>query len=115
MKYGDHCYYFSVKEMNWTSSREFCIAQNSSLLVLTDKEMADNLLFKDFFNEHFYWIGLRNNSGWKWEDGTIPNNLRIVSNSLVQKCGTIKKGDLLQASSCEVNLRWVCRRLLSVR
>ncbi|XP_046509207.1 killer cell lectin-like receptor subfamily G member 1 isoform X3 [Equus quagga] len=108
IRYGDHCYYFSVETKNWTSSLKFCLGKDSHLLMFTDKQEMN--LLKSFLNEKFYWIGLRNNSGWRWEDGSTLNFSRILSNSLVQKCGAIS-GNGLQASSCEAPLHWVCKKV----
>uniref|UniRef100_A0AAA9SWY1 Killer cell lectin like receptor G1 n=1 Tax=Bos taurus TaxID=9913 RepID=A0AAA9SWY1_BOVIN len=65
---------------------------------------------QNLLSQEFYWIGLRNSSGWRWEDGSALNISRIASNSLVQNCGTISKGGLL-ASSCEVDFPWVCKKV----
>ncbi|XP_053518227.1 killer cell lectin-like receptor subfamily G member 1 isoform X5 [Artibeus jamaicensis] len=108
MGYGDHCYYFSMEKKDWNSSLEFCLAKGSQLLMFTDNQEMN--LFQSFLDKDFYWIGLRNNSGWRWEDGSALNFSRILSNSLIQKCGTIGK-DGLQASSCEVSLQWACKKV----
>ncbi|XP_036765800.1 killer cell lectin-like receptor subfamily G member 1 isoform X2 [Manis pentadactyla] len=107
MRYGDHCYYFSLEEKDWNSSLEFCLAKDSHLLMLKDNQEMN--LLKNFLNKSFYWIGLRNSSGWRWEDGSALNFSRVLSNSLVQKCGAMNE-DGLQASSCEVLLRWLCKK-----
>ncbi|XP_020143234.2 killer cell lectin-like receptor subfamily G member 1 isoform X2 [Microcebus murinus] len=108
MRYGSHCYYFSVERKDWNSSREFCLAKDAHLLMFTDtQEMS---LLKDFVDKDFHWIGLRDTSGWRWEDGSALNYSRILSNSLVQKCGTMNKNGL-QASSCEVPLPWICKKV----
>nr|XP_020037147.1 killer cell lectin-like receptor subfamily G member 1 [Castor canadensis] len=106
-RYGDHCYYFSVEKKDWNSSLEFCTTKDSHLLMLTDNQEMG--LLKDSLNQDFYWIGLRNNYGWRWEDGSALNFTRIISNSLVQTCGVINK-DGLQASSCEALLQWICKK-----
>ncbi|XP_027776005.2 killer cell lectin-like receptor subfamily G member 1 isoform X1 [Marmota flaviventris] len=107
MRHGNHCYYFSMKKMDWNSSLHFCLAEDSDLLMITDnKEMS---LLKDFIRENFHWIGLRNNSGWRWEDGSALNLSRIISNSWIQTCGAINE-DGLQASSCEVPLQYICKK-----
>ncbi|KAJ8790940.1 hypothetical protein J1605_021034 [Eschrichtius robustus] len=128
VRYGDHCYYFSVEEKNWNSSLEFCLARDAHLLMFKDNQKmglhliiskvsfcgycSTNAMFplRNFLSQDFYWVGLRNNSGWRWEDGSALNASRIFSNSLVQKCGTISKSGL-QASSCEVALPWVCKKV----
>uniref|UniRef100_A0A8C5V4X0 Killer cell lectin like receptor G1 n=1 Tax=Microcebus murinus TaxID=30608 RepID=A0A8C5V4X0_MICMU len=102
MRYGSHCYYFSVERKDWNSTKD------AHLLMFTDtQEMS---LLKDFVDKDFHWIGLRDTSGWRWEDGSALNYSRILSNSLVQKCGTMNKNGL-QASSCEVPLPWICKKV----
>ncbi|XP_011364065.1 killer cell lectin-like receptor subfamily G member 1 [Pteropus medius] len=108
MGYGNHCYYFSVEKKNWNSSLEFCLAEDSHLLMFTNYQEMN--LFKSFFDNDFYWIGLRNRFGWRWEDGSALNFSRVLTNSLIQKCGVFSKGGL-QASSCEVLLQWVCKKV----
>ncbi|XP_058414823.1 killer cell lectin-like receptor subfamily G member 1 isoform X1 [Diceros bicornis minor] len=108
MKYGDHCYYFSVEKKDWNSSLELCLSRDSHLLTFTDNQEMS--LFKSFLDEDFYWIGLRNSSGWRWEDGSALNFSKILSNSPVQNCGTIGKNGL-QASSCEVLLQCICKKI----
>ncbi|XP_011920108.1 PREDICTED: killer cell lectin-like receptor subfamily G member 1 isoform X2 [Cercocebus atys] len=97
-----------VEKKDWISSLEFCRARDSHLLRITDKQEMS--LLQDFLSEAFHWVGLRNNSGWRWEDGSPLNFSRIYSNSLVQTCGAINKNSL-QASSCEVPLQWVCKKV----
>ncbi|XP_032126237.1 killer cell lectin-like receptor subfamily G member 1 isoform X1 [Sapajus apella] len=108
MRYGNHCYYFSVEKKDWNSSLQFCLARDSQLLIITSIEEMSRV--KGFLSEAFCWIGLRNNSGWRWEDGSPLNFSRISFNSLVQTCGAINKY-ILQASSCEVLLQWVCKKV----
>ncbi|KAM9229036.1 killer cell lectin-like receptor subfamily G member 1 [Dugong dugon] len=108
MTYGDHCYYFSVDKNDWNSSLEFCLAKDSHLLMLRDNQEMSFL--KNFLHDDFHWVGLRNNFGWRWEDGSALNFSRISSNSFVQTCGVINKNGL-QASSCEVLLQWVCKKV----
>ncbi|XP_059260448.1 killer cell lectin-like receptor subfamily G member 1 [Mustela nigripes] len=63
-----------------------------------------------FLKNDFYWIGLRNKSGWRWEDGSPLKISSIVSNSLIQKCGAINQHHL-QAASCEALLPWICKKV----
>ncbi|XP_029810074.1 killer cell lectin-like receptor subfamily G member 1 [Suricata suricatta] len=110
VRYGEHCYYFSLKKTDWDSSLEFCLAEGSQLLMLTGKQEMS--LLQPFLKDDFYWIGLKNNSGWRWEDGSALNFSMVLSNSVVQKCGTFSKNGLL-ASGCEVLLQWVCKKVYS--
>ncbi|XP_047599002.1 killer cell lectin-like receptor subfamily G member 1 isoform X4 [Lutra lutra] len=135
MKNGNYCYYFSMEKKDWKSSLEFCLAKDSHLLEFTDRqemeevamaeveEVAACVLLKDFdgflshieslvkqlLKDDFYWIGLRNEAGWRWGDGSPLNISSIISNNLIQKCGAIN-GNGLQASSCEVSLPWICKK-----
>lgn len=108
MGHGDYCYYFSVEKKDWNSSWEFCLAKDAHLFMFRDNQ--EMVLIQNFLQNDFYWIGLRNTSDWRWEDGSALNTSKISSNSYVQKCGTISKDGLL-ASSCEVPLPWVCKKV----
>ncbi|KAM8777501.1 LOW QUALITY PROTEIN: killer cell lectin-like receptor subfamily G member 1 [Rhynchonycteris naso] len=105
--YCNHCYYFSMERKNWNSSLEFCLVRDSHLLIYIDNQEMN--LLKSFLNEDFYWIGVRKNSDWRWEDGSVINSPRIISNSMVQKCGALNK-NVPQVSSCEVSLP-VCKKV----
>ncbi|XP_047598999.1 killer cell lectin-like receptor subfamily G member 1 isoform X2 [Lutra lutra] len=107
MKNGNYCYYFSMEKKDWKSSLEFCLAKDSHLLEFTDRQEMS--LVKQLLKDDFYWIGLRNEAGWRWGDGSPLNISSIISNNLIQKCGAIN-GNGLQASSCEVSLPWICKK-----
>ncbi|XP_044929364.1 killer cell lectin-like receptor subfamily G member 1 isoform X3 [Mustela putorius furo] len=112
MKNGNYCYYFSLEKKDWNASLEFCLDKDSHLLEFTDRwEMS---LLLRFLKNDFYWIGLRNKSGWRWEDGSPLKISSIVSNSLIQKCGAINQHHL-QAASCEALLPWICKKSLLLR
>ncbi|XP_004869595.1 killer cell lectin-like receptor subfamily G member 1 isoform X1 [Heterocephalus glaber] len=108
MRFANHCYYFSVEKKDWNSSLQFCIARDAQLLIILDNQEMS--LLQNLIDQDFHWIGLRKNSSWRWEDGSALNFSRVYSNSLVQRCGAVNK-DGLQASSCEVPLRWVCKKV----
>lgn len=42
MKYGNHCYYFSVEKRDWNSSQKFCLGEDSQLLMFTDDQEMVN-------------------------------------------------------------------------
>ncbi|NXX40532.1 KLRG1 protein, partial [Tricholaema leucomelas] len=108
--YRGSCYSFSKQKNDWHSSQESCQRQGAHLLVISDTSEMD--LFKSIRTECF-WIGLRNStdSGWIWEDGSIYNGTKILSNSPVQHCVVLMK-DHLQASSCEFPAPWICEKSL---
>ncbi|XP_023563168.1 killer cell lectin-like receptor subfamily G member 1 isoform X2 [Octodon degus] len=108
VKYGNHCYYFSVEKKDWNSSLEFCTASDAHLLRLMDNQEMSHI--QHLINKDYYWIGLRKNSSWRWEDGSALNFSRVSSNSFVQRCGVINVHGL-QSSSCEVPLQWICKKL----
>ncbi|XP_010145411.1 PREDICTED: killer cell lectin-like receptor subfamily G member 1 [Eurypyga helias] len=108
--YRGSCYFFSKEKKDWHSSQESCRAQGAHLLVISDTSEMD--LFKTIQTGCF-WIGLRSStgSGWIWEDGSIFNGTRIVSNSPVQHCVVLMK-EQFQASSCEFSAPWICEKPL---
>ncbi|NXU57098.1 KLRG1 protein, partial [Turnix velox] len=108
--YGGRCYSFSNETKDWQSSQQSCRQQGAHLLVISDNEEKD--LFKTIPKEYF-WIGLRNStdSVWIWEDGSILNGTKVLSNSPVQHCAVLEKGQFL-ASSCEVSFPWICEKSL---
>lgn len=108
MRNGSHCYYFSMEKKDWNSSLKFCADKGSHLLTFPDNQGVNP--FQEYLGQDFYWIGLRNTDGWRWEGGPALS-LRILSNSLIQRCGAIHRAGL-QASSCEVDLQWICKKVL---
>ncbi|CAO2606462.1 Killer cell lectin-like receptor subfamily G member 1 [Lemmus lemmus] len=105
---GSHCYYFSVEKRDWNSSLEFCVDRGSHLLTFLDDQEV--IPIRERLGSNFYWIGLRDKDGWRWEDGPVLRS-RILSNSLIQRCGAIYRTGL-QASSCEVPLQWICKKVI---
>ncbi|NXY41724.1 KLRG1 protein, partial [Ceuthmochares aereus] len=108
--YRGSCYSFSKERKDWHSSQESCKVQGAHLLVISDRSEMD--LFKRIQTGCF-WIGLRNGtgSGWIWEDGSIFNGTKVLSNSPVQHCVVLMK-DHFQASSCEFPAPWICEKSL---
>ncbi|KAM9278017.1 killer cell lectin-like receptor subfamily G member 1 [Cariama cristata] len=108
--YRGSCYFFSRVKKDWHSSQESCLAQGAHLLVISNTWEMD--LFKSIQTGCF-WIGLRNNtsSGWIWEDGSMLNGTKVLSNSPVQHCVVLMK-DHFQASSCEFSAPWICEKSL---
>ncbi|CAM4440702.1 killer cell lectin-like receptor subfamily G member 1 isoform X2 [Caretta caretta] len=108
VQYRDSCYYFSKEKKDWNSSWNFCSAQDSGLLVISDNR-EKNLFLGIHAEEH--WIGLTNfnGSGWAWEDGSTFNDIKVTSNSPVQHCAVLLK-DALHASSCAVPFLCICEK-----
>ncbi|NXS02287.1 KLRG1 protein, partial [Oxylabes madagascariensis] len=108
--YRGSCYSFSTEKKTWNSSQESCRTQGAHLLVISDTWEMD--LFKSIQAELF-WIGLRNStsSGWIWVDGSVLRDAKVPSNSLVQNCAVLMKGQF-HASSCEFWAPWICEKTL---
>ncbi|XP_074757334.1 killer cell lectin-like receptor subfamily G member 1 [Athene noctua] len=106
--YRGSCYSFSKERKDWYSSQESCWAQGAHLLMISD--IWDTDLFKSIQSGYF-WIGLRNStgSGWIWEDGSIFNGTKVLSNSRMQHCVVLMK-DHFQASSCEFSAPRICEK-----
>ncbi|NXU52222.1 KLRG1 protein, partial [Turnix velox] len=108
--YRGSCYSFSKETKDWQSSQQSCRQQGAHLLVISDAGEMD--LFKSIPKVYF-WIGLRNStdSVWIWEDGSILNGTKVLSNSPVQHCAVLKEGQY-SASSCEASFPWICEKSL---
>ncbi|XP_039353080.1 C-type lectin domain family 12 member B-like isoform X1 [Mauremys reevesii] len=67
---GDTCFYISVQKKSWVESQKFCSLQNSTLLVLKDRDKLNHVPARD--KTQYYWIGLHksSNNSWYWEDGS---------------------------------------------
>ncbi|XP_053875512.1 alpha-2-macroglobulin-like [Malaclemys terrapin pileata] len=68
---GDTCFYMSREKRPWKQSREFCSLQNSTLLMLQDKEKLNHVLPKGSYTQYYWidWCTSERNS-WYWEDGS---------------------------------------------
>ncbi|XP_021021551.1 killer cell lectin-like receptor subfamily G member 1 [Mus caroli] len=100
---GSHCYYFSMEKKDWNSSLKFCADKGSHLLTFPDNQgVSPFQLYRGFF---FYPAGYQKRP-------MMPLvSYRILTNSLIQRCGAIHRNGL-QASSCEVALQWICKKVL---
>ncbi|XP_031239920.1 killer cell lectin-like receptor subfamily G member 1 [Mastomys coucha] len=87
---GSHCYYFSTEKKDWNSSLKFCVDKGSHLLTFPDNQ---GVVIKS-------------------KPSSPLVSYRILTNSLIQRCGAIHRAGL-QASSCEVALPWICKKVLS--
>ncbi|NWV38718.1 KLRG1 protein, partial [Grantiella picta] len=110
LAYRGSCYSFSTEMKDWNSSQESCRAHGAHLLVISDTWEMD--LFKRFQAERS-WIGLRKStrSIWIWEDGSVFNDSKLYSNSPVQNCAVLMKGQF-HGSSCQVPAPWICEKSL---
>uniref|UniRef100_A0A8D0G7J2 C-type lectin domain-containing protein n=1 Tax=Sphenodon punctatus TaxID=8508 RepID=A0A8D0G7J2_SPHPU len=58
----DQCYYISEDKRSWENSKQFCLSQNSTLLILKDLKKLKISIKPD---RYYHWIGLYNN-GSEW-------------------------------------------------
>ncbi|VDL80410.1 unnamed protein product, partial [Nippostrongylus brasiliensis] len=81
-------YQFHSGEQSWLAAREFCLSQNSDLVILRDKEQIDWLLTHYAptyarFNERYMQVGLMipdgPNRDWMYLDGSKYNQSVILS------------------------------------
>uniref|UniRef100_A0A8D2KTN7 C-type lectin domain-containing protein n=1 Tax=Varanus komodoensis TaxID=61221 RepID=A0A8D2KTN7_VARKO len=77
--YQGKCYYFSEEKRNWTSSQNFCMSYNSSLLTISCKK--EKAFVMRFNGKNTAWIGLRREQGqpWKWTNGDNSTNFLFYS------------------------------------
>ncbi|CAJ0601819.1 unnamed protein product [Cylicocyclus nassatus] len=128
-------YQFHAGEQSWLHAREFCLSQNSDLVIIRDKEQLDWLLSHyaptyTRFNERYMQIGLLMPDGpnrdWVYLDGS-PYNQSVVpwmsgepfDHSLDgrERCGILRvHARLLDDIDCEaapspnVRMRFICER-----
>ncbi|XP_054834800.1 C-type lectin domain family 2 member D3-like isoform X1 [Eublepharis macularius] len=106
-----YCYFFSVTESPWNSSRDHCALSGGSLVTMaTDLEKA-------FINNNKgsveYWLGLRRRKigqPWKQPDGSDFDNslFGIKGNGL---CATLNDG-VQSSTDCDNRRNWICRKPL---
>ena len=77
-KVNDHCYrYFNETPMSFSNAEEFCRTKAGHLASFSSTEeetnSESNVFGPDYYNEYFFWIGLRqddggDDSGYFWSD-----------------------------------------------
>ncbi|XP_043935776.1 natural killer cells antigen CD94-like isoform X2 [Protopterus annectens] len=106
--YHGKCYLFSDKEMNWTSSKKFCSAHQSSLFTEQQEEAVN--FAKNVSKQIYYWTAItKSDNTWIWESG-IPVNTTIFPvsiNTEQQRCVAINSLGF-SASSCGTDLNFIC-------
>ncbi|XP_024048280.2 C-type lectin domain family 12 member B-like [Terrapene carolina triunguis] len=112
---GDNtCYYNSSEKKTWEGSRNFCASQNSTLLMIKDKEKLENVS-RYCIKEH-YWIGLsRRNTerpGWFWEDptalSTSEKGISVYSGK--NPCAYLWDKYIYADQRCDENNFWICEK-----
>nr|XP_032657117.1 C-type lectin domain family 12 member B-like [Chelonoidis abingdonii] len=108
---GDTCFYVSVKKRSWIESQKFCSLQNSTLLILKDRDKLNHVPARD--TSQYYWIGLhksRNNS-WYWEDGSalLPVKENRIDLYEYYNCAYLY-GERISNDYCTVNKFWICEK-----
>uniref|UniRef100_A0A452HSX4 Natural killer cells antigen CD94 n=1 Tax=Gopherus agassizii TaxID=38772 RepID=A0A452HSX4_9SAUR len=108
----DTCYYISSGKKTWEGSRNFCASQNSTLLMIKDKQK----LVCSPAKPKRYWIGLSQNKterdGWFWEDTTAlsTSEKRISVYSAWYPCAFLLESYIYADQSCNQNNFWICEK-----
>ncbi|TFJ95688.1 C-type lectin domain family 1 member B [Platysternon megacephalum] len=110
----DTCYYISSGKTTWEGSRNFCASQNSTLLMIKDKEKLENV--GRYFIKERYWIGLsRRNTerdGWFWEDttalSTSEKGISVYSGK--NPCAYLWDKYIYGDQRCDENNFWICEK-----
>uniref|UniRef100_A0A8B9EUY4 C-type lectin domain-containing protein n=1 Tax=Amazona collaria TaxID=241587 RepID=A0A8B9EUY4_9PSIT len=109
-KGGDTCYYHSVEKKSWEQSLQFCSSQNSTLLLIKQKEKLE--LVKENTGVE-YWLGLRfKQSIWYWADGTTLTEQQkswVKPKSYSQGCGSVYY-TTIYFKSCKEELHYICEK-----
>ncbi|XP_044287580.1 C-type lectin domain family 2 member D-like [Varanus komodoensis] len=110
--YQGKCYYFSEEKRNWTSSQNFCMSYNSSLLTISCKK--EKAFVMRFNGKNTAWIGLRREQGqpWKWTNGD-NSTLQVIGNG--GDCTFLNDEATITSSSCQTKLLWICNKSDTVK
>lgn len=101
------CYYISVEERGWESSRNFCQSQGASLLLL--KSHQDMAFAHKLSCRKEFWIGLqRIREELTWLDGTSYNQ-SLYNIEDTGECAFINWKQI-SMSGCKLPQRWICRK-----
>ncbi|KAM9172995.1 C-type lectin domain family 1 member B-like isoform 1-T1 [Pangshura tecta] len=110
----DTCYYISSGKKTWEGSRNFCASQNSTLLMIKDKQKLENV--NRYFNKERYWIGLSQRKterdGWFWEDTTAlsASEKGISVYSVKNPCASLSESYIYASQHCNENNFWICEK-----
>uniref|UniRef100_A0A8D2IZB6 C-type lectin domain-containing protein n=1 Tax=Varanus komodoensis TaxID=61221 RepID=A0A8D2IZB6_VARKO len=101
------CYYFSKEKRNWTSSQDFCLSHNASLMTFSASEEKDFVI--RFKGKDIFWIGLRRDSSqtWKWTNG-VDSSLEVIGNG--GDCAFLNDENIATSSWCQMKLFWICSK-----
>ncbi|KAL7837921.1 hypothetical protein AOLI_G00263250 [Acnodon oligacanthus] len=120
--YGCKCYFFSNDRLNWHQARDFCRAQNSSLLKLEAKDEWTFVTERTTLNH--YWVGLtdEDTGQWRWADGTPyvmnkdewevgqPDDWK--NHGLGEEgedCGHLKRAGKFNDAHCSMKMNYICK------
>ncbi|XP_039376489.1 C-type lectin domain family 1 member B-like [Mauremys reevesii] len=109
----DTCYYISSGKKTWEGSRNFCASQNSTLLMIKDKQKLDYI--GQYFIKEMYWIGLSRKTemdDWFWEDTTAlsSSEKRISVYNEAECCAFLWKKYIYGWKGCNENNFWICEK-----
>ncbi|XP_030905959.1 killer cell lectin-like receptor subfamily G member 1 isoform X2 [Melopsittacus undulatus] len=109
-KGGDTCYYHSVEKKSWEQSLQLCSSQNSTLLLIKQKEKLE--LVKKI-PEAEYWLGFRiEQSIWYWADNTTVTEQQkswVKPKYYPQGCGSVYYATMY-FKSCKEELHYICEK-----
>ncbi|XP_075758826.1 C-type lectin domain family 12 member A-like isoform X2 [Pelodiscus sinensis] len=109
---GDTCFYISMQKKSWEESRQFCSLQNSTLLMLKDREKLNHVPPRD--KSQYYWIGLHKSesAGWLWEDGSdlLTEKADWIGSYQFYRCGYLHGLMISNHDYCTMKHFWICEK-----
>ncbi|XP_004460475.1 C-type lectin domain family 5 member A isoform X2 [Dasypus novemcinctus] len=104
------CFFLSTTESSFNQSRNYCIAEESTLAIVNTPEKQKFLL--DIAGAEKYFIGLMYQPAekkWQWINNSVFNG-NITNQDKPFNCATLGLTQTFDAASCDVNYRWICEK-----
>ncbi|XP_074839733.1 C-type lectin domain family 12 member B-like isoform X2 [Carettochelys insculpta] len=109
---GDTCFYVSTKKKSWADSQKFCSLQNSTLLMIKDRDKLGHLPPRDM--RQYFWIGLHksSNNSWYWEDGSalLRKKADWIDVYEYYTCGHLYELNIRTYDHCHSEYFWICEK-----
>ncbi|PKK22262.1 C-type lectin domain family 12 member B-like [Columba livia] len=110
---GNTCYYYGKEAKSWEQSRQFCSAQNSTLLLIKEAEKLELAKKKNPESQFLFGLTFRDKQrDWYWEDNTALTKEQkswTRLDSVFQYCGYFYY-HTIYSQRCKQELYYICEK-----